>query len=166
MNIVLIGMAGAGKSTLGVLLAKALGMDYLDTDILIQQHAGMLLQEIIESDGMEAFLKMEEQVICGLNADNYVIATGGSAVYSHAAMQALKAAGRIIYLRVPFKEIKKRIKNIKTRGIVLKAGNTLKEEYKEREALYRKYGDHTVDCAGKSVEHCVSEILKTLKKTR
>lgn len=166
MNIVLIGMAGAGKSTLGVLLAKALGMDYLDTDILIQQRTGRLLHEIIDCDGMEAFLKTEEQAILGLGVDNCVIATGGSAVYSQSAMQALKKGGRIIYLHVPFKEIRKRIKNIKTRGVVLKAGNSLKEEYRERAPLYRKYSDQTVECAGRDAELCVAEILKVMKQTR
>jgi shikimate kinase len=164
MNIILIGMAGAGKSTLGVLLAKALGMDYLDTDIVIQQRTGRLLGEIIESEGLEAFLKMEEQALLGLEADHCVIATGGSAVYSDAAMRALKENGRIVYLHVPYKEIEKRIKNIKTRGVVLKKGNGLKEEYQEREPLYRKYGEITVDCAGRDVELCVEEILKRLKQ--
>lgn len=164
MNVVLIGMAGAGKSTLGVLLAKALGMDYLDTDISIQQRTGKLLQEIIETDGLEAFLKTEEQAILGLEVDNCVIATGGSAVYSQAAMQALKKNGRIIFLHVPYKEIEKRIKNIRTRGVVLKAGNSLKQEYLEREPLYRKYSDFIVDCAGGDAEDCVGEILRALKQ--
>ncbi len=163
MNIVLIGMAGAGKSTLGVLLAKALGMDYLDTDIVIQQRTGRLLREIIENEGLDVFLKTEEQAILGLDVDNHVIATGGSAVYSGAAMQALHKGGRIIYLYVPYREIEKRVKNIKSRGVVLKKGNSLKEEYREREPLYRKYGDLTVDCTGRDVEHCVETVLKYLK---
>jgi shikimate kinase len=158
MNVVLIGMPGAGKSSLGVLLAKALGMDFIDTDILIQQAKGRLLQEIIDSHGINQFMKMEETVISALQADNTVIATGGSAVYSDAAMHALRRSGRILYLHVSFEEIERRVNNIASRGIVLKRGAGLRDIYDERVPLYRQHADVTLDCAGKTFERCVSEL--------
>lgn len=162
MNIVLIGMSGAGKSTLGVLLAKTLGMDFLDTDILIQQSRGRLLQEIIDEDGPEKFLQIEEEVITGLHLQNSVIATGGSVVYSKKAMDALKRTGRIVYLDVPFREIEKRLKNITGRGIVITGGKGLKDVYAERVPLYQKYGEIAVHCASKDIEGCVREIARLL----
>ena len=162
MNIVLIGMSGAGKSTLGVLLAKTLGMDFVDTDILIQQTAGNLLQDIIDTEGTEKFLKVEEKIISGLNLKNSVVATGGSVVYSKKAMEALKQAGRIVYLDVPFREIEKRLRNISGRGIVITKGKGLKDVYAERVPLYQKYGEITVRCAHKDIEGCVREIAHLL----
>ena len=158
MNIVLIGMPGAGKSTLGVLLAKALGMDFIDTDILIQQAEGRVLQDIIDRDGIRRFMAIEETHISALRADNAVIATGGSAVYSKPAMRALRRDGRIVYLHVSFSEIKKRITNIKSRGIVLWPDAGFRALYAERVPLYRKYSDVTVDCSHKDIERCVQEI--------
>ncbi|MDD4803325.1 MAG: shikimate kinase [Syntrophomonas sp.] len=159
MNIVLIGMSGAGKSTLGVLLAKALGMDYIDTDIVIQQHEGRLLQKIIDNEGIDRFLKIEERIISGLKPQNCIIATGGSVIYSEKAMHVLKKGGKVFYLHVPFAEIEKRLINIKTRGIVIKKGKTLKDVYDERVPLYMKFSDKTVDCSNKDIEHCVNEIV-------
>ncbi len=162
MNIILIGMSGAGKSTLGVLLAKTLGMNYVDTDIVIQQTQGRLLQEIIDTDGTEKFIKVEEKAITGLKLKNCVVATGGSVVYSDKAMRFLKSHGQIVYLHVPYEEIEKRLKNIRDRGIVIKEGNSLKDVYDERVPLYKKYGDKTVDCTGRDTEECVREILKAV----
>jgi shikimate kinase len=159
MNIILIGMSGAGKSTLGVLLAKALGMDYVDTDIVIQQHEGRLLQDILDNDGIEKFMKIEERIVSDLKSKNCIIATGGSVIYSEKAMNTLKQDGQIIYLHVPYEEIKKRLINIKSRGIVIKKGNSLKDVYEERVPLYIKYSDKTLDCSNKDIEHCVSEII-------
>ena len=162
-NIILIGMAGAGKSTLGVLLAKAQGMDFLDSDILIQKNDGRKLQEILDSDGMDAFLKIEEDVLCGIDVENTVIATGGSAVYSKIAMEHLKERGIVVYLDVPFPELQKRLTNIKTRGIAIRPGYTLQDVFNERLALYKKYAHITVDCVNMTVEQNVEKIIAALE---
>lgn len=164
MNIVLTGMSGAGKSTLGVLLAKALGMDFVDTDLVIQQHEGRLLQDIIDNEGIEKFLEVEEKIVSELQLKNSIISTGGSVVYSEKAMNVLKQSGQIIYLHVPYEEIKRRLINITTRGIVIKKGNSLKDVYEERVPLYMKYSDKTLDCSNKDIEHCVSEIIKKIQE--
>ncbi|MEF3302100.1 shikimate kinase [Paenibacillus sp. GYB003] len=164
MNIVLIGMSGAGKSTLGVLLAKALGMDFVDTDIVIQQHEGRLLQEILDNDGIEAFMDIEEKIVSGLQLQNCTIATGGSVVYSEKAMHVLKQGGHIVFLHVPFEEIKKRLTNLTTRGIVIKKGNNLQDVYEERVPLYMKYSDTILDCSDKDIERCVGDIIEKLRK--
>lgn len=162
-NVVLIGMPGAGKSTLGVLLAKALGKNFIDTDLLIQQREKRLLQDIIDRDGIQRFLEIEESVLLELRAENSVIATGGSVVYSQAGMEALRQTSKILYLAATYEEVEKRVTNITTRGIVLKAGSSLKDAYDERVPLYEKYGDYTVECTGKSIEQSVSEIVDVLK---
>ncbi|KRE55949.1 shikimate kinase [Paenibacillus sp. Soil750] len=164
MNIVLIGMSGAGKSTLGVLLAKALGMDFVDTDIVIQQHEGRLLQDIIDNDGIEQFLEIEERAVSELQLKNCIISTGGSVIYSEKAMNILKQNGQIIYLHVPYKEIQRRLINVTTRGIVIMKGNSLKDVYEERVPLYNKYSDITLDCSNKNIEQCVSEILEKVQE--
>lgn len=164
MNIVLVGMSGAGKSTLGVLLAKALGMDYVDTDIVIQQHEGRLLQDIIDNDGIEKFMEVEENLVSELQLKNCIISTGGSVIYSEKAMNVLKQDGQVIYLHVPYEEIKRRLINITTRGIVIKKGNSLKDVYEERVPLYIKYSDITLDCLNKEIEHCVSEIIEKIQE--
>ncbi|OME80250.1 shikimate kinase [Paenibacillus sp. FSL A5-0031] len=164
MNIVLIGMSGAGKSTLGVLLAKALGMDFIDTDLVIQQQEGRLLQEIIDHDGIDKFMETEEKIVSELELENCIISTGGSVIYSNKAMNALKQVGHIVYLHVPYEEIQRRLINITTRGIVMKKGNSLKDVYEERVPLYMKYSDRTFDCSNKDIEHCVSEIIESMKK--
>ena len=161
-NITLIGMAGAGKSTLGVLLAKALGYDFVDTDILIQQKHKRLLQEIIDEDGIDAFLAIEEEILTELKTERSIIATGGSAVYSEKAMAALKEHSTVVYLSVPYEEIVARVKNIATRGIVLKQGNTLKDAFDERLPLYNRYADIVADCSPKDIEATLSEIIDQL----
>ncbi len=162
MNIILTGMSGAGKSTLGVLLAKALGLGYVDTDILIQQHENKLLQEIIDDEGIEKFLEIEEQIVSNLDLKDCVIATGGSVIYSEKAMYALKQMGRIVYLHVPYEEIERRLTNITTRGIVIKKGKTLKDVYEERVPLYIQHSDQIIDCANMDIEACVEEIIRSL----
>jgi len=165
MNIILIGMSGSGKSTLGVLLAKALGMDYVDTDIVIQQHEGRLLQDIIDNDGIEKFMEVEEKIVSELQLKNCIISTGGSVIYSVKAMNVLKQGGQIIYLHVPYEEINRRLINITTRGIVIKKGNSLKDVYEERIPLYIKYSDKTLDCSNKDIENCVSEIIEKIQES-
>ena len=155
-------MSGAGKSTLGVLLAKALAKSFVDTDILIQQKDGRRLQDIIDSDGVEGFMKIEEEIITSLETENTVIATGGSVVYSKKAMNTLSKNGLFVYLHVDFEELSSRISNITTRGIVFKNAHTLREVYEERLPLYEKYADITVRCTGSSVEESVENIIKNL----
>jgi Shikimate kinase len=156
-------MPGAGKSTLGVLLAKSLGMDFVDTDIVIQQLEGRLLQDIIDNDGIANFMQIEERIVAGLSLHNCVVATGGSIVFSKKAVNALKLGGRILYLHVPYEEIRRRLKNIKTRGIVIKKGYSLEDVFTERVPLYRKYADKTIDCSNKNIEDCVNEIIKQVQ---
>lgn len=162
-NLILIGMSGAGKSTLGVLLAKALGKNFFDTDILIQQREGKLLQQIIDGDGLESFMRAEEKAICSLKLHGCVIATGGSVVYSERAMKHLKKYGTVVYLKVDFDELEGRLSNIKGRGIVFKGSSDLRSVYEERLPLYEKYSDITVDCTGHGVEDSVESIINSLK---
>lgn len=163
-NIVLIGMPGSGKSTTGVLLAKTLGRRFIDTDIRIQEVTGRLLQEIIDADGVGAFLEIEEDTILALHRHHAVIATGGSVVYSPRAMEHLGQQGIVVYLQVSCEVIERRLKNITTRGLVLHPGQTLRELYDERVPLYEKYADIPLDCSEDPVEHCVEKIASGLKQ--
>ncbi len=161
-NIVLIGMPGAGKSTIGVLLAKSTLMDFTDTDLLIQKKYSSALCDIINEKGIDEFLKIENDVICEAEFHNCVVATGGSAVYGEKAMEKLKNSGTVVYLKVDAAELKKRINNIHTRGIAMKEGTTIDELYSERAPLYEKYADITVDCASLTPEQCVDEIIRNI----
>lgn len=160
-NIVLIGMPGAGKSTVGVVLAKTAALEFVDTDLLIQKQTGKKLQEIIDNDGIDEFLKTEGEIISRVDCKNSVIATGGSAVFSESAMNNLRRDGVIVFLDVPLAEIKRRVDNITTRGIAMKSGETLETVYNERLPLYKKYADITVDLA--DTEHMVKKILEALQ---
>lgn len=160
-NIILIGMPGSGKSTAGVLLAKAAGMHFADTDLLIQQKTGMLLQEIIDTHGMNGFIKTEGKIIAESEFCDTVIATGGSAVFSENAMRVLKQGGKTVFLDADPAELEKRINNITTRGIAMRPGQSLKSVYEERLPLYLKYADFTVKLT--SPEAVVAEILRLLK---
>ncbi|MBR5113007.1 MAG: shikimate kinase [Clostridia bacterium] len=157
-NIVLIGMPGCGKSTCGVLAAKALCMDFADTDLIIQAQEGRKLQEIIDTDGNGYFEKAEERALLESQFDNTVIATGGSAVYSESGMNHLKKSGKVIWLKIGLEEMLARIKNMKTRGILLRNGETIEDMFREREALYEKYADVVIDCTGSSIEETVLKI--------
>jgi shikimate kinase len=157
-NIVLIGMPGAGKSTIGVLLAKTLGMSFVDTDLLIQEKEGRLLQDIIEQDGVEKFLAIEETVILQLNNVNCVIATGGSVIYSNNAIQSLKKNGKLFYLKLRYNEIAQRLGNIANRGVAMGKGQKLMELFNERVMLYEKYADRIVDCSDAGIEEVVLKI--------
>ena len=161
-NIVLIGMPGAGKSTIGVLLAKSLLMDFVDTDLIIQKKCSSSLCDIINSQGIDEFLKIENDAICGEEFENCVIATGGSAVYGKEAMKKLKEQGIAIYLKLTPEELVERIKDIHTRGIAMKEGTTIAELYEERSVLYEEYADITVDCNGKTPEQCVDAIAQAI----
>jgi len=157
-NIILTGMPGAGKSSIGVILAKAVKKPFIDTDLLIQQQENRYLQDIINNDGLEAFIKIEENIILGIKTENHIIATGGSVIYSKAAMEHLKSNGVIVYLDLKLFSIQRRIKNVKTRGIVLKSGQTLESLYKERTPLYKGFADIVIDCSHKHIENIVDEI--------
>lgn len=164
-NIVLIGMPAVGKSTIGVLLAKSLGFSFIDTDIIIQQQTGRLLQEIIDADGLDAFCEAEEKAICSVGIEGgAVIATGGSAVYSRKAMLHLKEHGDVYYLSLPTDEISKRLKNIKTRGIAMRPGDTLEDVFKRRCELYNEFADKIIECHGKQAEQTVEEIVLLFRK--
>lgn len=161
-NIILIGMPGAGKSTMGVILAKALRMTFIDTDIVIQEKTGRLLQEIIDTQGAEAFKTIEEETILSLRCYNAVIATGGSVVFSRRAMKYLKSKGVVIYLDIPYGEMVQRLRNITTRGLVLIAGQSLSDLYNQRIPLYEQYADITIDCSTDDFETCVKKIIDIL----
>lgn len=161
-NIILIGMPGAGKSTIGVLLAKSLLMDFVDTDLLIQKKYATSLCNIINSKGIEEFLKIENDVISSWSFLNCVIATGGSAVYGDEAMEKLKKDGIAVYLKLLPDEIEKRINNIHTRGIAMKEGTSIAELYCERAPLYEKYADIVIECAGLTPEQCVDAVAEKL----
>ena len=158
-NIVLIGIPGAGKSTVGVILAKVLRMNFIDTDLVIQERTGLRLQELIDRDGPSEFMRIEEAAVLSLTCRNTVIATGGSVVLSPPAMDHLKAGGTVVYLKVPFEEIEQRLGNISGRGIVLLSNQTLRAMYDGRVPLYERYADVTVDCAGRDFETVVGTIL-------
>ncbi len=163
MNVVLVGMPGCGKSTVGVLLAKSMLMDFIDTDLIIQGKFGKALCEIIEEYGNAYFINAENQILSGLTYENTVIATGGSAVYGCDAMKNLKENAVTVYLKLSPALLAERIKNIKTRGIAMERDCSLEELYIERAPLYEKYADITVDCTNLSVEDCVNDIIKRLK---
>ncbi len=164
-NIVLTGMPGSGKSTLGVLLAKALGYSFVDTDLIISRMANKPLQKILNEDGLDSFLQLEEKVGEELVCDTTVIATGGSMVMSEKAMINLKKYGKVLYINVPLDEIKKRVTNIKTRGIAFREGETLDDVYRVRVPLYEKYADITVDFCGvgsNSIEETVDKMVEEI----
>lgn len=163
LNLILIGMPGAGKSTLGVILAKTLGMHFVDVDIRIQETEGTLLQNIINEKGNDYFKMLEEKVLCEISAENTVISTGGSAIYYPKAMQYLKENGIVVYIDVELDEIERRLDNISTRGITLEKGQTIKDLYDIRVPLYEKYADMTLKSEGMTVEESVSALVKALK---
>ena len=161
-NLVLIGMPGVGKSTVGVLLAKAASRDFLDTDVAIQSREGRVLQEIIDVCGRDAFLALEERHVLAIDVRGHVIATGGSVPYSERAMNHLARGGVIIHLELPPDLIERRLTNLQTRGVVMSPRETVAQLYEERTPLYRQWAQITVLCAGKTHEQIVAEILEAL----
>jgi shikimate kinase len=161
-NLVLVGMPGAGKSTVGVLLAKATGRDFIDTDVLIQAREDRSLQQLLDFLGRDAFIRLETRHLTALGVSRTVIATGGSAVYGAGAMQRLAAGGRVIYLRVPLEVLEQRIRNMGTRGIVKEPHQSLAEIFEERSPLYERWAGITVDCENLTADQVVDTILGAL----
>jgi shikimate kinase len=165
-NIVIIGMPGAGKSTMGVILARTLGMQFIDTDSVVQEHAGRPLQEIIDAEGTGSFLKAEEEAVLSLHCQNTVIATGGSVVFSSRAMKHLKEGGVVLYLKISLDAMERRIGNSTTRGIVRGTGQTLPEMYRQRIPLYEQFADITIECPDRDFEECIGSVTAELAKFR
>lgn len=163
-NIVLIGMPGVGKSTVGVILAKVMGYQFIDADLVIQQQEGRLLHEIIEKEGTEGFIQVENRVNASLSASHAIIATGGSVVYGKEAMEHLREIGTVVYLEVSFPVLEKRLADIKGRGVVLKEGQNLYDLYLERTPLYESYADIRISETGLDIEQTVEQIVSQLQQ--
>ena len=164
-NVILVGMPGCGKSTVGDVLAKSLGYDFTDTDLIISKKVGKKLQSIIDEDGIEYFLQAENQVGKELCCQETVVATGGSMIMNEDAVKHLKSIGKIVYINVPLATLKKRITNMKTRGIVFGKGETLDDVFANRTPLYEKYADIIINVSkSNSLEQTVNKIVKELAK--
>ena len=163
-NLIFIGMPAVGKSTVGIVVAKRLGMNFIDSDLLIQEQEGKLLREIIAEVGDDGFLKIENQVNRDIQCENAVISPGGSVIYCEEAMEHLKSIGKVIYLKLSLESLSKRLGNLKGRGVLLKDGQSLKDLYEERVPLYEKYADITIDEEGKDLEASLQALLETLQK--
>ena len=163
-NIVLIGMPGAGKSTVGVLIAKTLGMSFVDTDLIIQEKEGRLLQDIIDRDGVEKFLGVEEEVILQFDKENCVVATGGSVIYRNDSIKHLKKNGKLIYLKLRYDEIEQRINNMSSRGIAIGKGQKLIDLFNERVVSYERYADLIVNCSDSTIEDVVLKITNLVRE--
>ena len=163
-NVVLIGMPGVGKSTVGVVLAKVLGYQFIDADLLIQKKMNMVLSEIIKKEGTDGFMKIENDVNASIETDRTVIATGGSVVYCEEAMEHLKSIGTVIYLKLSLESLSKRLGNLVGRCVVLKKGQTLEHLYDERTPLYEKYADLPIDEENQELEDTLQTILNCYKK--
>ena len=159
-NIILIGMPGVGKSTVGVVLAKVMGYQFIDAALVIQEKEGKLLREIIAEVGPEGFLKVENRINSGIEAEHAIIATGGSVVYGAEAMEHLGRIGTVVYLKLPYRELERRLSDIKGRGVVLRDGQTLHDLYEERVPLYEKYADVIVDEHHLNVEQTIEKIME------
>ncbi len=165
-NIVLIGMPGSGKSTVGIILAKLTGRNFVDTDVLIQTQQGLTLQEIVDRDGYVALRAIEGSVLLALDCRNNVIATGGSAVYCHTAMTHLKSGGIVVFLDVDMQTLEKRVHDYETRGLAKRPDQSVADLFAERSALYRQYADVTIDCVGLSHEEVCAKIVEDLSRMK
>ncbi|MDD7218648.1 MAG: shikimate kinase [Clostridia bacterium] len=161
-NVTLIGMPGSGKSTIGVILAKVLRYQFLDSDLLIQKQEKRTLSEIIEQDGIERFKEIENRVNSSINVTDTVIAPGGSVIYCDEAMKHLKSIGKVVYLKLSLESLSKRLGNLRGRGVLLKEGQTLEDLFKERTPLYEKYADLTVNEEGKDLEESLQAVLEII----
>lgn len=159
-NVILIGMPGSGKSTVGVVLAKKLGYRFIDSDLVIQEKCQKLLYQLIEERGEAGFLMLENEINGSITAKGAVIATGGSAVYGKEAMRHFQEIGQIVYLKLPYEELEQRLGDLHERGVVLKEGYTLRDLYEERIPLYEKYADITIECEGKDIRGVMEEIYE------
>lgn len=157
-NLVLIGMPGSGKSTLGVLVAKALGLDFVDTDLMLQRQAGMRLAEILARHGTDGFLAMEDQLLASLEVEKTVVATGGSAIYHARGMAQMKALGPVVWIDVPFRELRRRLGDLAARGVVLDEGQTLRELFEERRPLYSQWADLRLPSGREPLEATVARL--------
>ena len=163
MSIILIGMPSCGKSTLGVLLARELGYSFIDSDILIQQSEGKLLHDIIREKGIDGFMEVEGRVNSSICEQNAVIATGGSVVYCDDAMEHLRGLGKVVYLKISFEEMRRRLGDYSHRGVIMRHGNALEDMYCERAPLYEKYADITVDIEGVELSKALDVICEAVK---
>ncbi len=161
-NLILIGMPGCGKSTVGVVLAKALGMEFIDSDLVIQRSRNQRLSAIIDELGDDGFRALENQVNTSLQAENCVIATGGSVVYGQEAMEHLRSIGRVIYLQLSYEQVEDRLGDLHARGVTIKPGWTLRDLYNERVPLYEKYAHLTIPCDGLRIREIIAIIRKHL----
>lgn len=164
-NIVLIGMPGAGKSTVGVILAKVLGMNFIDSDLLIQDQEGMLLKDIIKKEGLQGYIDIENQVNKNISVENTVIATGGSVVYCRGAMEHFRETAKVVYIKLKYDTISRRLGNIRQRGVVLRDGQTLLDLHKERTPLYKKYAHITIEAEGLGMEELMEMICMEVKSS-
>ena len=165
-NIILIGMPGSGKSTVGVLLARQMLRDFVDTDVLIQRSQGRSLQDIVDRDGYLTLRAIEERVLLGLRCRGHVIATGGSAVYSEAAMMHLQTEGTVVFLQVSLATLRQRVRDYETRGLAKRPDQTIEGLFAERSALYERYADITIDCEGLGQEDVCRKIIAGLRSVR
>ena len=158
-NIILIGMPGCGKSTVGVVLAKAANLDFIDSDLVIQKQMGAKLSELLDAHGDEGFRAIENRINTELAADNSVIATGGSVIYGEDAMRHLKDIGTVVYLKLSYEAIEDRLGDLHARGVTIQPGWTLRDLYNERVPLYEKWADLTVDCEDMKLREVVQYIM-------
>lgn len=162
MSVILIGMPSSGKSTLGVLLARELGYRFIDSDILIQESEGKLLHEIIKEKGIDSFMEIEDKVNSQIIDEKSVIATGGSVIYCENAMEHLRTLGKVVYLKISFEEMCRRLGDYSHRGVIMRHGSALEDMYDERSPLYEKYADVTVDVCNADLARSLNQICEAL----
>lgn len=162
-NIVLIGMPGAGKSTIGVVLAKRMGCQFVDSDLVIQAEEEKLLHEMIAEKGIDGFLAIENRINASLHVKNAVIATGGSAVYGREAMAHLKEDGIVVYLQLSYEAVRERLGDLNERGVIIREGQTLLDLYQERTPLYEAYADIVMDCEDISIRETAAQLERKLR---